>query len=281
VVAFCLLVYQYDGLKGRFPSHLEIYGKNEFDNTLLMRQSWGIMNALAAKQGYKSALATRPSSYEMNERWFSSNANSDKVLVIGNSHSKDLFNAFYLSGELFQNKEFARFGIAKEVPNSHVGALLSSKNFQAANKVVISFYATQQTVAALPSLIKDIQKAGKSVYLVSNFSGFRAVENKPVFDWFVLNQPAGKALSNSEINTEFFKRRYRKAARATNEKIKGLAVEFDTPFLEKYDLVCDDASRICEGITPDGYKSFYDRSHWTLEGAKRFGARMHELGWLD
>ncbi|MEH6608018.1 MAG: acyltransferase family protein [Halioglobus sp.] len=281
VVTFCLIVFQYDGLKGRFPSYLEIYGKNEFDNTLLRRQSWNVMNELAAQQGYEPALATRPSSFEKNVRWFSSSPDSDKVLVIGNSHSKDLFNAFYQSDVLFENKEFARFGIAKEIPTSHVDALLASKNFQAANKIVISFYATQTTVAALPSLINSIQKAGKSVYLVSNFSGFRAVENLPVFDWLVQNQPAGKILSNSEINSEFFKRRYRKAARATNEKIKALAEEFDAPYLEKYDLICDDTRRTCEGITPDGYKSFYDRSHWTVEGAKVFGARIYELGWLD
>ncbi|MFT6957354.1 MAG: peptidoglycan/LPS O-acetylase OafA/YrhL [Halieaceae bacterium] len=281
VVTFCLIVFQYDGLKHRFPSQLEIYGKNEFDNAVLRRQSWDGMNELAAKQGYEPALPKRPSSFEKNVRWFSSNTDSDKVLVIGNSHSKDLFNAFYQSGKLFQNKEFARFGMSKEVPDSHVDALLKSENFRAANKVVISFFYTKKTVAELPSLINSIQKSGKSVYLVSHFSGFRAVEDKPVFDWFVQHQPAGKTLSNSEINTEFFKRRHSKSAETTNEKIEALAKTFGTPYLEKYDLICDDSRRICEGITPDGYKSFYDSIHWTIEGARRFGARMHELKWLD
>ncbi|SMG64352.1 hypothetical protein BMETH_2360_0 [methanotrophic bacterial endosymbiont of Bathymodiolus sp.] len=39
-------------------------------------------------------------------------------------------------------------------------------------------------------------------------------------------------------------------------------------------------AKTCDGITDDGFKSFYDYGHFTLEGARFFGQRIHETNWL-
>jgi len=38
---------------------------------------------------------------------------------------------------------------------------------------------------------------------------------------------------------------------------------------------------ICDGITDEGYKTFYDYGHYTLEGAGYLGRRMYEINWLE
>ena len=45
--------------------------------------------------------------------------------------------------------------------------------------------------------------------------------------------------------------------------------------------MCSDATRTCDLVSDDGWKLFYDRSHYSLEGARYFGRRMAELGWFN
>jgi len=50
--------------------------------------------------------------------------------------------------------------------------------------------------------------------------------------------------------------------------------------LDKSEYICDEKSGRCTGMTPDGYKVYYDYGHYTLEGAGYFGKRIYELNWL-
>ncbi len=281
VMVFCVSVIQLDGLKSRFPTYLEIYGKNEFDNVVLQRRSWGPLNALANEHGFPQVYAIRPTRFDTRIRWFSNDPSSNKVLIVGNSHSKDIFNAFYLNSERYPDHEFARFGMAKDIPERHIELLLDSENFQAADTVVLSVYADRSTLQGLPTLLRALRGKGKAVYLVSNSVGFRELNGLPLFDGLMRQQDPQQALLNQEINATFYRQRIKKIAQVMNQKLNKLASEFEVDYLDKVEVLCDDAARECVGITPDGYKVFYDRTHWTLEGARYFGARMQQLAWLQ
>lgn len=65
-----------------------------------------------------------------------------------------------------------------------------------------------------------------------------------------------------------------------NHKIKDIAKELNVRYFSKMSVVCDESRNICFGVTPEGYKSFFDYGHWTLEGAAFFGKRIQQLKWL-
>lgn len=65
-----------------------------------------------------------------------------------------------------------------------------------------------------------------------------------------------------------------------NEKVRDVARRTGSIYLEKYDLICSDRENSCFGITNDGFQSFY-YDHVTLEGARFFGCRIAEIGWLS
>ena len=65
-----------------------------------------------------------------------------------------------------------------------------------------------------------------------------------------------------------------------NKLLAEIAVNKGVVLLDKADYICDMKSGTCDGITDEGYKTFYDYGHYTLEGAKYFGRRMYEINWL-
>ena len=66
-----------------------------------------------------------------------------------------------------------------------------------------------------------------------------------------------------------------------NKVIKNIARKFDVTFLDKSEFICDDKKRHCPGFTDDGYKTYVDRYHFSLEGAKYFGEIMAERNWFN
>ena len=58
-----------------------------------------------------------------------------------------------------------------------------------------------------------------------------------------------------------------------------LATELGLPLLVKEHYMCDPVAQTCLGVTEDFQKAYYDYGHYTLDGARLFGARVAELGW--
>ena len=63
-----------------------------------------------------------------------------------------------------------------------------------------------------------------------------------------------------------------------NTQILDIATKFGVPYFDIVKLVCDDKNKICTTYTDEGYKTFHDYGHFTLEGAKFFGERLSEHG---
>ena len=65
----------------------------------------------------------------------------------------------------------------------------------------------------------------------------------------------------------------------TNARLHVLASELGVPLLVKEHYMCDPVAQTCLGVTEDFQKAYYDYGHYTLDGARLFGARVAELGW--
>ena len=252
-----------------------IYGDNDYDNERLKRESWALLDSVpggAAKQ----TSAHVPSPNEIRGKWFSEDARL-KVLVIGNSHAIDMFNALYLHREAFEGVEFARFGMAGDFPAGQVAQLLQSPNYDAADVVAIA-PLWSPIDARTKEFIAQLLADGKQVVLVDNTAKFDQPSQLPILDFEAqLNR---KMPEVDAFNARAYELQDRGVA-AENRTIADLAREAGVTVYSRHSLICDDAARSCSQLTPSGKKALYDYGHWTLDGARLFGRRAAEAGWFS
>lgn len=277
VLIFSIYTIDNGGIKERFPELIKIYTNNEFDNNILKEESKQILRGLAVNSGAESSDLFRKT-----HLWFSEEQRTTKVLVAGNSHSKDLFNAFYQNGDLYEDFEFARYYIQIDSSPSDLDAFISSPNFRHADIIFISTRywqdETRKDLTALPGFLERLMLEEKIIYLASNTVEFEHSENVTIFDRIIRDSRG--AFTQDQINREYFKRRTDRVLNV-NREVRNIAKRMGIRYLEKSDYICDFDREVCTGITDDDFKVFYDYGHYTLEGARYFGRRIFELGWLD
>ncbi len=267
-----------NGLKERHKDLIHLYGKNEFDNKSLREESWSILNNISKTQGFDRSYAGYPSEFEKSELWFSTNLNKTNVLIVGDSHGKDIFNSLYQNADKFPNHEFARFGMGAKIPNNQISELITSPNFKASDVILISFKYTKYTIKELTKLLNEIKEQEKIVLITSNTAEFILKDKLPIFDWYLQNKSTQHIIPD-RLNKLLYENLNPKTSNI-NKAISNIAKQNSIIFLDKYGLVCDNNKSQCTGLTPNGYKPFYDYGHWTLEGAKYFGQNIIASEWF-
>ena len=143
--------------------------------------------------------------------------------------------------------------------------------------VIISF--RHDDTAGISNLIEAIKNKSKRVVLVLNTVEFNNIEGRPIFDWYA--ETHNQDFSANRLKELFFNNQSHDMDNI-NKALRNIAKNKDIVLLDKTDFICDMEAMTCDGITDEGYKSFYDDyGHFTLEGARYFGQRIHEINWLD
>ncbi len=277
--AFVFVVTNSDlASRGRMEDLAAINDNNEIDNGVLRLRSWEWLDEIAgAEEKISTDNARGPSLDERERLWFTSNE-SVNLLIIGNSHSKDLFNALYSSDIVQRDFGIARFGIATHFPPIQLEQLYVSPNFEKADWIIISTRYGDSYETQLPALIEALKARGKRVVLVGSTPEFIWAGTLPIFDWFVRKYGAEAQLD--EMNSISWNARSMRIIEM-NQQLHTIAQLADVPYLSRQDLVCDRSEKSCAMVTTEGMKTMYDYGHWTLEGASYFGARAAEVGWLN
>ena len=232
--------------------------------------------------------------------WFKAPEPTVKILIIGNSHSIDMFNAFASNAELFPSMDFARYGMqVSDVGHPEGEAFFESPNYRAADIVLIStrwsnfrFEARSRGRSdfdGLKLLIPRVRGDGKVLALCSENPQFPQFGNLTLADSIVIkwsrlygNAPPAPGECIDSINREYFESRDDDSRVVqTNRTLQRIAGEHGLPLLDKQDLICDERRGQCTGVLEDGRKAFWDAAHFTLDGARAFGRRAAEIGWLD
>lgn len=267
-----------------------IYGANEPDNKILADKTWEPLINIHKLHGHtdeRGVKANQASQSEKKNSWFSGSPTT-KVLIIGDSHSKDLFNAFYLNQELYQGYEFARYGIDLAATPTVYEVMRNSPNFMSADVVIISERYCKQTnekrlnceqLKALPRLIEKLQQDGKSILLTSNtpeFGQYNGYEN--IFDGYLREKE--DAYSRIELQKLYY-RHQEPLVNRINMKLKEVADKTGVIYVDKFPLICNESLKRCDGDTNSGIKLFYDYGHYTLEGAKYLGKKIFKASWLE
>jgi hypothetical protein len=276
VAVFTGVMLAGQGFPARFTGPGSLYVGHDFDNEELRADSWRILQSLTAGERIEAWNAMEASRHELEELWFR-DPDRIHVLVVGNSHSKDMFNALYLNRAALAPFEFARFSVDHALPEEDIDRLLRTPNFAGADVVLIAHRFVPRALERLPDTIRRIRAEGKPVVLVADRPEFADVGSMTLLDWYL--RGIGETARDPEKINAMAHDRQSPVPAEVFRQLNAIAEETGAVVLSLQDIVCPGDS--CTLMTPDRRKVFYDDHHWSLAGATLFGRRIAESGWLD
>ena len=225
-----------------------------------------------------------------------------KILLVGDSHAKDLFNAFVQNINLFKNYEFLRYGDQHEIYINFGEKRLNKKDFIKFNEskifkqsdiIIISDYFNSEDSFDKLDIFLDMFKDKKKIILTSSSNIYINPQKKlnlhlTLFDEFLLKNNKDKKFidknldfdERNKINNYYYENRDLNKINKINTQLKIYGEKYNIQILYKEQFQCDLDRKICFGVTDEGIKSHYDYGHFTLEGAKFFGKRIYDINWL-
>ena len=275
-LGFCLAIFMVifsfkvddTGAIQRYQNMFPNYENMVFDNRLLQLESWKYVRLKG--QSFTDLQKTN-------------------VLLIGDSHSKDLFNAFHLNKELFPNAEFVRYGRdTKRDQNIECDAAQQFTNtelFSNSDIIVIDTYRNllnKENKECLIEFTNKIKVTEKRLILVGEHILFKEIEQnnnwtrrlhkKTVVDELLLE----KKLSQSDIpNLEMKQYELSKNNLGSDiDEYRKFAQDNNISFMDVTAFQCDYSTKSCSILDDVGHKIYYDNHHWTSEGAKFFGKKI-------
>lgn len=278
--AIGLAIHYSDGFPNRKIAHIEVLHENlaklqiegyELDNKTLQQQSWQILRRVSSNSNY----AVVNNTYDQ-QRWSVGSDQNEHLLIVGNSHAKDMFNVLYNAESIASRFALSRFGIQIE----DIGdAFYASPNYQQANVILFASKYSENDLTTLPMVLDRLLTDGKRVVLVEQIHSFTDSETGEynLADLVLIEQGSDNATLeefvlavNTAYTRDLITRRDGNAEEAKNDKLNQLANELDHVFvLNRMDYVCP--ADKCIAIRADGAKLFYDYGHHTIEGAEFYG----------
>lgn len=230
------------------------------------------------------------------------------ILIIGNSHGTDTYNAITQNGLLFEEFDVTIVHHTEREPwspqyqvscfldflttrsNVCKGKVFSTtsvleKIYQDADVILFSTRWRAKDLAALQDIIEIIRSDRKIAAISSNTPEQPHTDltkgNTP-FKNFIRNQ---RRLPDRVEQNSIERATYEYAAGNTriielNEKLVEIADANNAVFLDKMDYVCDTNEERCSVLTPIGHLINWDYGHYSINGAKFLGGVMKEKSWL-
>ena len=282
-----------EGFKSRFDSVATLFPAYETDNEKLEDESRRPLRSVAGDDDYR----VEGNSADQN-LWFSTAGGRTKILIVGNSHSKDLFNVLALNPQFSADFEFARYGTQVACLDADGDdAFYRSSNYRSADIVIVSTRwrrsghcgGTRSDFEGLENLAAVTRRDGKLLAVSSQSldfpqRGYYTLADVEVFAAAKAAKAADgvdrQAVVDSINQRHFELRNAARRATRTNARLRALADEHGLIYLDKEQYLCDQARRRCLGITADFRKTFYDYGHYTIDGAREFGRRAYSVNWL-
>ena len=220
-------------------------------------------------------------------------SNKKSVLIVGDSHSKDLFNALSQNRDLFQNDYvFYTFNLSIHchMPES-VRQSLASRLVHGITTSTISESCKAQKVELLN--LKYAQEADIIIvasrwhssnleYLDPTVKFFKAFPNADIILWGALELPIDPVtLLTTKGPTQKVARMLYNLGQEErirlNETLSNAARRWDIRYYDVLSTICRDTVKECMVFDSSGTALFMDDNHWTFEGQKYFGSTLSPL----
>lgn len=257
-------------------------------NQVLQISSWDILREVSKDNEY----AVENNDYD-NKLWFDLLDSKLKLLLVGNSHSKDLFNVLWNSKTAQSMFALSRFGVQiRDLQNNH--PMFSSPNYIHSQVVVLvtRFDNNGEDIENLKKVAIRIMEDGKRAVIVKNIFEFPQYRegvwnllDKITYESWVsgVKNPISIVEESNRTYFEIFQSgKTREAVLSSNLAIEQISEEFPGIIvMDRMDYVCHSQKQVCFSSDYKLNKFFYDYGHHTLEGARYFGKRVDETNWLN
>ena len=173
------------------------------------------------------------------------------------------------------NQNIENYGLSKKL------------SFVLSDTIIISDRYTDSKISNLSKIIRFLKKNKKNVIVLSKSSEFKEYGHMNFFDKYIFSEFI--YLNKSQINKKNILIRLKKDKyldlkkeqyEFMNFRINNIAKQENVLFLNKHDYLCNDFTKECDILTDENFKIYYDYGHYTLEGAKYFGKKIHRMNWL-
>lgn len=258
------------------------FAEYQEDREVLRAESWSILRNLTDDPTY-----TVINNAADRTLWFDENSDKRNLLVVGDSHSKDIFNLLIFSSVATQHFDLARFGV-------HVGNIgeqfYTSPNYIEADVILIASTYKDFGLTAIIGVTERIVADGKQLALVAQVFSFADNRRFTAADKLIIQclkrLPCARDTLVTEVNTFFFHdfqdglstSKYSETVNLFSD----LAQSRDAiVMLDRMEYICDTNSASCFAVDINLNKFFYDYGHHTIKGAEFFGGRVDQIDWLD
>jgi hypothetical protein len=231
------------------------------------------------------------------------------VLIIGNSHGTDTYNAVKQNAHLFDELEVViihHSGRESWSPQYQVLCFLDflktrsntcrggefltrtvlEKMYQDADVILFSTRWSWKDLKALQNIITIIKSDGKTAVITSN------TPEQPHTDLTKGDTPlknfikAHKRLPDRGERISIERKTFQNASENTtiievNKRLFEIARKNNAIFLDKMDYICDVGEEKCRVFTPNGHLINWDYGHYSINGAKFLGCVMKKINWLE
>lgn len=275
--------YYADELRpGKFNSaNFYLLSEKSKTNSELREESWGLLRDKDEKQ-----------------LWFDSSKQTENVLLLGNSHSKDIYNTLVHTNLNLRTFQFARYAIKVSQIPSHISKLREIPNYKVADIITIASRYDSADMDAFEEVIKLLNKDGKRVVVINNTFEFPEFRTRKwtLAEYLGHKNYQKENASNQEELASIINRGYYKSLISNNHAeridfsgevssinrfLSNLMQKYpNVNLLDRKDYMCDVDKSLCFAVSADLVKYYYDYGHNSIDGAIFFAKRIDELSWF-
>lgn len=258
------------------------------DNRVLQLESWTYLKTLSGSDNYR----VENNSFDR-KLWFDKKDARKKILLVGNSHSKDIYNTLLNSSHSQAKYQVARYGTQVFKLAKKGGTFFSSPNYIESDIVMIATRYNKLDIAKLESIVKRMLEDKKLVVIVSGIFEFKMYGGRNIADFMLQDKYLSYYKENrsnlnevvSSINSAYYEDYSRSDEASKVVFFKSVVSKIKEKYsevivLDRMDYVCDRVELTCFSINENFEKYFYDYGHNTLQGAHFFGSRIDQIQWL-
>jgi len=256
----------------------------ESDNSVLSKRHLALLKEKTKNQNYQVVGTNNDL-----DSWFNKKEHRENVLIVGNSHSVDLYNVLTYSEYAKSKYDIARYGMQiRDIDDS----FFKSNIYQEADIVIICSLLSSADVVRLDNdLIQRFEKDGKEIGIAKNLFLFPNYGNRTFAD-FIIKKELSRGNRNikeikHEVNTEHYNYFMTNKDKYQHNRIN---IDYILPlqkkhsnivFLDRNDYRYSEKYSTYYAVDDSLNKFAFDFSHHSLKGAEFYGKMIDSINWLN